>query len=251
MKVKVRNKAKLALVYESILVILAFISVILLFYSEDRFIFLDKIVWLLFFIDVVVRLVLAKNKWNYIKKNPFDIIAALPLDAIFQTARIARLFRILRLLAISRSILPHFFQILKTNNLDRVLIVATLLVVSGGTIVTYTEPDIHSFSDGLWWAIVTTTTVGYGDISPDTITGRIVAVFLMLIGIGMIGMLTGSITTFFIKDEPKQHATITFMNKQLQRIEKLTPEEINQLIVLLQDYKKRAEDNEKLNSKIE
>lgn len=242
---KVRNKAKIALVYETILVLLAFISVALIFSENSRIIILDKIVWLLFFIDVLVRLIISKNKWNYIKKNPFDIIAALPLDAIFQTARLARLFRILRLIAIAKNLLPSLFKILKTNNLDRVLVVATLLVVSGGTIVKYTEPDIHSFADGLWWAIVTTTTVGYGDISPDTISGRIVAVILMIIGIGMIGMLTGSITTFFIHDGSKEKPTITFMHKQLQRIEQLTPEEIDHIIVLLNDYKRKAKQKQK------
>ncbi|MGM8364938.1 potassium channel family protein [Virgibacillus sp. W0181] len=235
-----RNRTKIALTYEIILVVLAFISVFLLFYDNSRFIILDKIVWFLFFVDVVVRLLVAKDKWLYIRKNPFDIIAAIPLDAIFQTARIVRLFRVIRLLAVSKNLLPKFFQLLKTNNLDRVLIVATLLVVGGGTVVTFTEPNIDTFADGLWWAIVTTTTVGYGDISPDTISGRMVAVLLMIVGIGMIGMLTGSITTFFIKDEAQEHPTISYIHKQVLRLEQLTPEEIDHLIVLLNQYKQKA-----------
>jgi hypothetical protein len=48
---------------------------------------------------------------------------------------------------------------------------------------------IQTFSDAIWWSIVTTTTVGYGDISPVSIGGRIIAVFLMITGIGMIGTL--------------------------------------------------------------
>lgn len=52
--------------------------------------------------------------------------------------------------------------------------------------------------DSLWWAIATTTTVGYGDISPHTEIGRVVAVVLMLLGIGLIGSVTSTVTAFFL-----------------------------------------------------
>ncbi len=60
-----------------------------------------------------------------------------------------------------------------------------------------------TFLDALWWSFVTCTTVGYGDISPSSMLGRIVAVLLMLFGIGLIGMLTGSITTYFANSGQK------------------------------------------------
>lgn len=234
------KRTKLALIYETILFCLAVLSVFLIWTEGQFSYFIDKAVWVLFFLDVLVRFIIAENKWTYVKKNPFDIIAAIPLDAIFQVARLARLFRLLRLLAISKNYFPKFFAILKTNNLDRVIIVAVVMIVTGGTIVAFTEPNINTFADGLWWAIVTTTTVGYGDISPDTISGRIVAVFLMLIGIGIIGMLTSSITTFFINEDQEQSETIKYMQNQLNQIDKLSPSEINHLIVLLEAYKQEA-----------
>lgn len=55
-----------------------------------------------------------------------------------------------------------------------------------------------NFSDALWWSFVTATTVGYGDLSPSTNTGRIIASLLMIVGIGLIGSLTSSITSFFL-----------------------------------------------------
>lgn len=61
-----------------------------------------------------------------------------------------------------------------------------------------------SFQDALWWSFVTTTTVGYGDLSPVTGLGRIVAAVLMLVGIGLIDSLTSSITTFFITPAEKE-----------------------------------------------
>ncbi len=53
----------------------------------------------------------------------------------------------------------------------------------------------------MWWAIVTSTTVGYGDISPHTLVGKFAAVLLMLIGVGFIGILTSTITSYFAQED--------------------------------------------------
>ena len=60
--------------------------------------------------------------------------------------------------------------------------------------------NIHDYPDALWWAIVTVTTVGYGDRFPTTEGGRVVAVVLMLVGIGLIGVLTATVASVFIKE---------------------------------------------------
>lgn len=56
-----------------------------------------------------------------------------------------------------------------------------------------------NLQDAVWWSFVTATTVGYGDLSPETAVGRIIASILMLVGIGLIGSLTSAITSFFLK----------------------------------------------------
>lgn len=61
----------------------------------------------------------------------------------------------------------------------------------------FIEPEINNYPDALWWAIVTATTVGYGDIVPVTPIGRILASIMMLFGIAFIGMITSTITNFF------------------------------------------------------
>jgi voltage-gated potassium channel len=71
-----------------------------------------------------------------------------------------------------------------------------------GTIgISYAENLV--FGDALWWSFVTTTTVGYGDISPKTALGKLIAVMLMIVGIGFLGMLTGTISTYFINKVKK------------------------------------------------
>ncbi|WP_347862841.1 potassium channel family protein [Salimicrobium sp. PL1-032A] len=188
-----------------------------------------------------MRFTRAEQKWGYVKKNPFDIIAAIPLDAIFQTARVVRLFRVLRFFAISRKYLGTVRSIIKTNGLDLVLTATFILIFGAAIIVKEVEPNMTTYLDGVWWALVTTTTVGYGDISPETGTGRIVAVILMFVGIGLIGMITSSITTFFLKGKEEKDETIVFIQKQLDRFEELSDKEVNRLIVLMEEMKKEKE----------
>ena len=95
--------------------------------------------------------------------------------------------------------------VLKHHSLFRVLIAATGTLFIGAWLVLLFEEDakgsnIHTYPDALWWAIVTVTTVGYGDRFPATGGGRTVAVVLMLVGIGLIGVLTATVASVFIKE---------------------------------------------------
>jgi voltage-gated potassium channel len=95
--------------------------------------------------------------------------------------------------------------ILKHHSLFRVLIAACVTLLIGAWLVMLFEEgapgsNIHNYHDALWWAIVTVTTVGYGDRYPVTEGGRIVAAVLMLVGIGLIGVLTATVASVFIKD---------------------------------------------------
>ena len=95
--------------------------------------------------------------------------------------------------------------ILKHHSLFRVLIAAAGTLFLGAWLVLLFEENakgsnIHSYPDALWWAIVTVTTVGYGDRYPISAGGRAVAVVLMLVGIGLIGVLTATVASVFVKE---------------------------------------------------
>ncbi len=75
--------------------------------------------------------------------------------------------------------------------------------------------DVHSVWDGIWWAVETVTTVGYGDVFPTSVAGRIVAMFVMLVGIGFISVLTATIASYFVE----QDSTSEELGETLHRIE--------------------------------
>ena len=96
-------------------------------------------------------------------------------------------------------------SILRHHSLFRVLLAVVATIFVGAWLVLLFEErakgsNIHDYPDALWWAIVTVTTVGYGDRYPVTEGGRIVAVILMLVGIGLIGTLTATVASVFIKE---------------------------------------------------
>ena len=99
--------------------------------------------------------------------------------------------------------------------------VTTLLILVGGGCLSILEPRTvrGGYGDGIWWAIVTASTVGYGDIAPSTVPGRIIAVLLMLVGIGLMSTLAASITSYFVQ----QTANTEFkdLTARLDRIESI------------------------------
>lgn len=105
--------------------------------------------------------------------------------------------------------LLHTFKRVRKAAMPRVIIL-TLLTMFIGTIGIHTfefmkNDSISNIWDAIWWSFVTITTVGYGDIFPVTAGGRITAVFVMLMGIGFLGMFTATIASIFVEDKLKQN----------------------------------------------
>ena len=168
-------------------------------------------------------------------------------------ARLARLSRMLRLLKVFvyfftlyRHVLQKVDGLFKTNNFHYIAWITISTVIIGALGMTFVEH--MSFGNALWWAFVTATTVGYGDISPATPLGRVIAVILMLVGIGFLGMLTGTISTFFINRKREKskfrNEIIECIKNKLDNFEDLDKSDINDICKMLQSLKQDKRDYE-------
>ncbi len=100
--------------------------------------------------------------------------------------------------------LKHLYRFLQQENVFYLLAITFMIVLGSGFLIAWFEPDI-SLASGIWWSIVTLTTVGYGDISPATLGGRILAVIIMFFGIGLLGMLSASLATILISRKMREN----------------------------------------------
>ena len=100
-------------------------------------------------------------------------------------------------------LLRHFAQQLRKDHLDVVLLVLVVISITGMVGISFFEPQFSAL-DALWWTLVTITTVGYGDIYPTSLGGRIVGIFLMLFGIGFLGMLTATLASTFVENRRQE-----------------------------------------------
>ncbi len=93
---------------------------------------------------------------------------------------------------------------LRQEKVFQLLFVILIIVMGSAVLISRLEPDL-SFVSAIWWSIVTLTTVGYGDISPVTPGGRVVAVVIMFFGIGVLGMLSASLAALLINKKMKEN----------------------------------------------
>lgn len=225
--------------YEATMIALAIVVVVLLTQPDRGAVRVaNLVIWGIFLVDYVVRLGLADDRRAFVRRNVPDLIAVLPLD-FFRAARVARLARLARLFRAGTVLWrasTDLRAILRTNGLHWVLVVATATITVGGLLAWSLDPEIASAGDGLWWAVVTSTTVGYGDLSPSAPVARVVAVVIMIVGVGTIGMLTGSIATYFTKPAAAAGPAspqVAFVRDQLDRWDELGPRDRRELAAML------------------
>jgi voltage-gated potassium channel len=158
---------------------------------------LNWAIWLAFLAEAVVMLAVVPDRWRWVREHPLEVVVVVLtppfLPATLQSLRVFRLVRLARLVPLLR-LGPRLFSL---EGLRYIALLALLTVVAGGTAYAALEDDPDAW-DGIWWAVTTMTTVGYGDQFPETAEGRVLAIVVMLVGIGFVTMLIGAASERFI-----------------------------------------------------
>jgi len=180
-------------------------------------------IWLVFCGEYLGKVVLAPERRAYLRTSWPDlliVIGALPISLSVELlpARAVSLLRFLRGAAVAAIGFRLRVHVLRPNRLQ-LGIVTTILVLVLGALGIFTvehgvNQHIRTFGDALWWSVVTATTVGYGDVSPVTPEGKFIAVGLMLLGIGFVGVFTATISSEFF-----DHGRVNQVEERLARIE--------------------------------
>ena len=152
--------------------------------------------WLAFAVDLIYGIWKAESKKEFLKRHPLEIASVL-----LPFLRPLRLMRVISFgsLALQKVAIGRQFAITV-----KVAISALFISYIAAIQITISErsiegSNIKTFSDGLWWAVTTVTTVGYGDRYPTTTEGRMLAVLLMITGISLVGVITASVAAWFLK----------------------------------------------------
>lgn len=219
--------------------------------SQWQIIF-DHLIYIIFVADYLIRFMKAENKKTFAKENILDLISIIPLNSAFRIFRVARFVKIARLARLSKftKLVRVSTYILRatdkcksffnTNGFKYMLLVSATFIALGSISIHYAEG--MSLPDGIWWAFVTTTTVGYGDISPKTSLGRLIAMLLMIVGIGLIGSLTSTITSFFLNMTKQKKSlsdeTLDNIKNRIDDIKNLSDKDIDDICAILKSLNK-------------
>jgi len=257
-----RERTILSLVLASIL--LVFVDTVFTFSSKVRAIIyaVDFMICIILMYDYMQSLWLSEDKHEFLKKYWYEILAFIPayvfslLEApilgsslrVLRLMRLARALRVGGVLVRSLKLMRHARSVLTRSRLHYIFTVSLLVVILSSFAVLSFEKgvkgsDISNFFDALWWSITTITTVGYGDIVPKSIEGRIIGVFLMIFGISVwtatISLISASLVRYYeekrnIVDDLR--ALIKEHSKRLGHMSKEEVEVFCKVVNILKDY---------------
>lgn len=161
-----------------------------------------------FFFEFIYRLFKAPNKLEFMKWGWIDLLSSVPMVDYLRAGRLLRLirlFRVIRAFKSSKQLINHVFKNKAEGALTSVISISVLLIIFSAIAILEVENDIKSniktAEDAIWWSFSTLLNAGYGDVYPITTEGRIIAMILMLFGIGLLGTLTAYIASIFVKQK--------------------------------------------------
>ncbi len=200
-------------------------------------------VWFFFFTQFMLLLITVKNKALYIKRNwLFMFIIVLGLPFVFDYQPFVDYLRHYRLILVVLLLLPWIDACrysLSDNRLGTTLVTALIIIILSGILIAGIDPNIHTFLDGIWWAWVTVSTVGYGDVVPVSGIGRVFAAFLILMGLALFSVLTANFSAFFLQKEVKKvKRENLYIRKILEDLQKVKEEE-DDILTVLKDIRTR------------
>ncbi|MBI4200189.1 MAG: potassium channel family protein [Chloroflexi bacterium] len=229
--------------WELFMVAWAIIFVVLAFLpGHPIFKVIDVGISIFFVTEFCVRILAARSRSHYLLHHWMDLVALVPAIPGYQdNATAARLVRLLRLLMVLRllgaldRITHHIRGVTAQPGLTYLIAIIIVMVFGAAAVNYFVERDIQntlydSYSSAVYWAIVTVTTTGYGDITPKTALGRSMSAMLMIGGLILWSLLTASVINYLseIARSRRHHVdqALEELKGKLDRLDSLSPDEL-------------------------
>ena len=202
-------------------------------------------------VEFVTLLILTQKKWLYVRSNwmLIFVIFALLFTDIFHVSLLIIPLKLLRLLMICVVIIPTFRVMTRyyfLNSLPAIFAVSCIITFLFGVIVSLIDPNMKTGFDGIWWAIQTVTTVGYGDVVPETFLGRIIGMILMIIAVGMFVSITSRLSALLTTDQNQRQNEPSYQLRKTELVsEKVLINDIAGLSEQLSELHKKVDDLKK------
>jgi voltage-gated potassium channel len=176
---------------------------------------LNWFIWVGFLTELIFVVAVAKRRRAAVRAHWLEVVIVvvtppfLPgILGVFRLARLIRLLRLMRLGVLGGKALSAERTLTSRQGFRYLALLTGLLVVTAGASISAVDSgDFPNVWRGMWWAVETVTTVGYGDYTPHSVSGRIVAVLLMLVGIGFLSILTATIASSFVSRDAETEQT--------------------------------------------
>lgn len=178
------------------------------------------LIWAAFVVEYLLLLWLAPDRRQMVRTHKLDLF--LIIVPFLRPLRILRLLRAVAGFAVGFNTAR---RVMSRRGMQWVVVAVLLIIITGAVLTMIAERQdpgaaITSFGTALWWAVVTSTTVGYGDVAPITPAGRAIAVVLMIVGIAVLSVLTANIASLFVEQDVQDEndqlkAELAAMHKKL------------------------------------
>jgi len=173
--------------------------------DEDALLIFNWVIWLVFVSEFIVLLSLVKGRWRFVRENwllPIIILLGIPFllnySAVMVVLRSLRPFLAVLLMLPALGMIGKFFA---DGRLLTTLFAALIIVVFIGLLVAGVDPNIENAWDGIWWALATVSTVGYGDVVPTSLLGRLIGGALVVLGLGVFVVITANFLAIVLRKE--------------------------------------------------
>jgi voltage-gated potassium channel len=182
----------------------------------------NAVLFIVFFVELCILTYLVDDRATYLTSNWMNnlkIISSVP--TILGYTEFNGFARLFRLIIVANLFIHSSFKLrrlLQMDSLGPALIASIIIIVMFSFVITALDPNITTFGEGLWWAWVTVSTVGYGDIVPGSIAGKAIGSIFMFIGLGLTSLLTAAIARAMIK-EPNNEKKVAILHQDIRRIE--------------------------------